>query len=103
MTHSTPSKIKIRGLFRIAGWILVGWGSGMSFLGLVHAFFGEPEANIYSLEKWQFVTQEQWLRWSGFEMTYGLACIGIALVVWELAKRFPETVLQEKQKNDFVF
>ncbi len=96
-------KIKIRGLARIPGWIFILWGSLIALTGLYHAFFGEPEANYYSPEKWDFVTQEQWLRWSGFEFTYGLACIGIGLLCWEYAKRLPEWISRPKQPRDNLF
>lgn len=96
-------KIKIRGLARIAGWILICWGEGVAFLALYHAFFGEPEANYYSLNKWDFVTQEQWLRWSGFEITYGLACVGLGICCLEFAKRLPEWILRPKQPVDQLF
>ena len=93
-------KIKIRGLARIAGWILIVWGGIVAFKGLYDSFFGEPEANYYSLEKWQFVNQEQWLRWSGFEIAYGLACVGIGLACWEIAKRLPEWIERKKKPAD---
>lgn len=80
-------KAELRGLLHIAGWTLIGWGSLAALLGIGHAFFGEPEANYFSPEKWQFVTQEQWLRWSGFEVTYGLACIGTGIFCREAAKK----------------
>lgn len=103
METNRTQKIKIRGLARIAGWIFVLWGGLLGFLGLYHAFWGEPEANLYSSQPWQFVTQEQWLRWSGFEMTYGLACIGIGVVLWELAKRMPEWITREKPRVEDIF
>ncbi|OGR83619.1 MAG: hypothetical protein A2902_05865 [Elusimicrobia bacterium RIFCSPLOWO2_01_FULL_64_13] len=89
---SAVRKVKVRGLARIAGWILVLWGGLVSLIGLYDAFFGEPEANFYSLEKWEFVTQSQWLRWSGFETAYGLACAGLGLACWEFAKRLPDWI-----------
>ena len=92
--------MKVRGLVRVAGWIFILWGGLVAFIGLFHAFFGEPEANYYSLHKWEFVTQEQWLRWSGFEMTYGLACAAVGLVLWEFAKHLPEWVVRAKEPSD---
>ena len=96
-------KVRIRGLARIAGWIFVVWGSVVGFVGLYHAFFGEPEANYYSLTKWEFVTQEQWLRWSGFEAAYGVACIGLGLLAWEYAKRLPEWIWRDKEPASDIF
>ena len=89
-------KVKIRGLVRIAGWLLNIWGGVVAFKGLYDCFFGEPEANYYSLEKWQFVTQDQWLKWGGFEMAYGLACMGLGWACWETAKRLPEWIERAK-------
>jgi hypothetical protein len=101
-TQDAPlqEKVKIRGLATIAGWIALGWGLAFGFAGLFHAFIGEPEANVYSLEKWQFVSQEQWLRWSGFEITYGLACMGLGLLCWEYAKRLPEWISRPRRTVD---
>lgn len=96
-------KVKIRGLVRIAGWIFVCWGGVVATLGLYHSFWGEPEANYYSLRKWEFVTQEQWLRWSGFEIVYGLACLGIGFCCCEFAKRLPEWILRDKQPAERFF
>ncbi len=93
-------KVKVRGLARIAGWIFVLWGGTIAFKGLFDSFFGEPEANFYSPEKWQFVTQEQWTRWSGFEMAYGLASIGLGWACWEMAKLLPEWIERNKHKLD---
>ncbi len=96
-------KIKIRGLVRIAGWIFMLWGGSLGILGLYHSFFGEPEANYYSLRPWEFVTQEQWMRWSGFEIAYGLACAGVGFLCWEYAKRLPEYVERERETTKSFF
>ena len=93
-------KIKIKGLARMAGWMFYAWGGLVAFKGLYDAFFGEPEANLYSPEKWQFVTQRQWARWSGFEMAYGLACVGLGLACWVAAKRLPDWTLRPKSSPD---
>ena len=96
-------KIKIRGLVRTAGWIFNLWGGVVAFKGLYDSFFGEPDANFYSPEKWQFVTQEQWLRWSGFEITYGLACIAVGVLGWEIGKRLPEWIIRTKEPKENSF
>lgn len=96
-------KVKIRGLARIAGWIFWIWGGAIFVLGFYHAFFGEPEANYYSPKKWDFVSQEQWLRWSGFEIVFGIACMAVGFLCWEFAKRLPEWIEREKQPVDELF
>jgi hypothetical protein len=55
-------------------------------------FVGEPEANLYSPQKWQFVTQEQWLRYGGFELAYGLSCLALAGLLWRYSRFLPEFV-----------
>ena len=96
-------KIKIQGLARISGWIFNCWGASVAVLGFYHAFLGEPEANLYSPVPWQFVTKEQWLRWSGFEIAYGLAACALGIACFEFAKRLPEWVEREKVSADKIF
>lgn len=63
-------------------------------------FAGEPEANLYSAYKWQFVTQEQWLRYAGFELCYGAALLALAWVLARYARRLPEWVERRKAEPD---
>lgn len=88
-------KIKIRGLVNAAGWIFFAWGGIITVKGLYDMFWGEPEANFYSRVKWEFITQQQWLNWAGFELAYGLACAGIASLLWKYAKRTPEYITRQ--------
>jgi hypothetical protein len=60
--------------------------------GFRDAFFGEPEANFYSPAPWEFVTRDQWFTWAGFETAYGMACVGLAYVLWRYARRLPEFI-----------
>lgn len=96
-------KVLIRGLVRAAGWIFLIWGSVVSLKGLWDAFFGEPEANYYSREKWEFVTQEQWIRYASFEVVYGLACLGITLLLWKYASYMKEYYTRPLQEHDDAF
>ncbi|HBU70296.1 MAG TPA: hypothetical protein DEE98_07955 [Elusimicrobia bacterium] len=92
--------IKVRGLPVISGWIFIFWGIVVSLKGFYDAFWGEPEANIYSPKKWEFISQQQWLTWSGFEITFGLACVGVAFLLFAYSKRLPEYIEREiKDKN----
>ena len=85
-------KIKVRGLPRIAGTLLGVWGGVVGIKALYDLFIGEPEANLYSPEKWQFVTQEQWLRYGGFELAYGLCCLALGWLLWRYSRFLPEHV-----------
>jgi hypothetical protein len=92
--------IKIRGLVHIAGWLFCLWGATVVVKGLFDLFWGEPEANFYSPRRWEFITQAQWLNWSGFEVMYGASCIGIACVLWKYAVFVPEQVTREEEHNE---
>ena len=85
-------KIKVRGLPRIASAFLGAWGVVVALKALYDLFAGEPEANLYSAEKWQFVTQPQWLRYAGFELAYGLSCLALAWLLWRYSRFLPEWI-----------
>ncbi|MBN1621216.1 MAG: hypothetical protein JW871_01345 [Endomicrobiales bacterium] len=87
-------KVKIRGLVRCAARIFLVWGSIVAIKGVWDVFWGEPEANLYSPNKWDFISQKQWLTWSGFEITYGLACVAISYILFKYAWRLPEYIEQ---------
>ena len=93
--------IKIRGLARLTSAIFVGWGGLLSSKGLWDLFYGEPEANLYAPAKWAFITQEQWLRYAGFELAYGAACLGLAWYCRRWAQRLPETVERPVREPEF--
>jgi hypothetical protein len=85
-------KIKIRGLVRSAGWIFLLWGAVIAVKGVRDILFGEPEANYFSPQKWEFISLQQWHTWSGFEIIYGLASVAIAIILWKYAPRLPEYI-----------
>ena len=85
-------KIKIRGLARIPAGVFGVWGAVVSLKALYDLFSGEPEANLYAPEKWAFVTQEQWLRYAGFELAYGAACLALAWALLRYSRLLPETM-----------
>jgi hypothetical protein len=76
-------------LARLAAKLFLVWGVLVSGKGLWDAFAGEPEANFYSPKPWEFVTREQWARYAGFELAYGLACVGMGagLLKWAGKKK----------------
>ncbi|MBD3271535.1 MAG: hypothetical protein GF384_03225 [Elusimicrobia bacterium] len=100
MVMPSQEKIIIRGLIRSAGWIFCVWGCIVTLRGVWDAFWGEPEANYFSSVKWEFITQEQWHRYSGFEISYGLACIGIAYLLWKFSSLVPEFYTRPAQQYD---
>jgi hypothetical protein len=93
-------KMAVRGLARMTGWIFLVWGAVTALKGLYDAFLGQPEANYFSPKPWEFVTREQWFRWAGFELAYGLACLGAGFAAWAYARRLPEFILREKTIED---
>jgi len=92
-------KIKIRGLFRFSGWIFVAWGAITLSKGLLDAFALEPEVNFYAPHKWGFVSLGEWLRWAGFEIAYGCACITVGGLLFEFSKRVKEFITREEGNN----
>ncbi len=97
----TQETIKIKGLARLAAAIFAGWGGLVAFKGLWDLFAGEPEANLYAPQKWDFVTEAQWLRWSGFELAYGMACLGLAWYCLRWARRLPATIERPRRALEF--
>lgn len=89
---SRTETIKVRGLARLSAAMFAAWGALVALKGLYDLFIGEPEANLYAPAKWAFVTQEQWLRYGGFELAYGLACLGVAAYLRNFAGFLPETI-----------
>ncbi len=94
-------RIKIRGLAVLFSAVVGLWGLVVSCKGVFDLFVGEPDANLYSSYKWQFITQEQWLRYGGFELAYGLACAGLAWAVWRYSRFLPEAVDRPRRAPDF--
>lgn len=94
-------KIKIRGLAHISSWILGGWGALVTAKSLYDLFGGEPEANLYAPKKWAFVTQEQWLRYGGFELCYGLALLALAWGLRRYARFLPVFIERPKPQPEF--
>ena len=76
---------------RISAFILCLWGAVIAPKGIFDIFVGEPEANLYAPAPWAFVTREQWLRYGGFELAYGLSCLALAWALWRYSRFLPET------------
>ncbi|MBI5245162.1 MAG: hypothetical protein HY922_15980 [Elusimicrobia bacterium] len=88
-------RIKVRGLARIASILFGLWGAVVAPKGLYDLLGGEPEANLYAPRPWAFVTQEQWRRYAGFELAYGLACLALAWLLWRYSRFLPKTLDRE--------
>lgn len=95
----TKERVRIRGLALIPAWIIGAWGAVVAPKGLYDLFLGEPEANLYAPEPWAFVTREQWLRYGGFELAYGLACLGLAVALWRVSRFLPEWVERARRAD----
>ncbi|MBI4375727.1 MAG: hypothetical protein HY549_04675 [Elusimicrobia bacterium] len=98
---AATERIKIRGLVRIPSVLFGLWGTAVSLKALYDLLLGEPEANLYSSRKWEFITQEQWLRYGGFELAYGLACLGLAWALWRYSRFLPEHVERTRKPPEF--
>lgn len=81
----------MRGLARLAAGLFWGWGLLSAGKGVFDLFEGAPEANVFSSAPWTFVTRDQWLRYGGFELAYGLACLGVGAACWVFGRRLPAT------------
>jgi len=105
LPDSAPSgrleTLKIRGLSRLVSVFFALWGAAVSAKAVYDLFRGEPEANLYAPEKWAFVSQAQWLRYAGFELCYGLACLGLAWAAWSYGKFLPEIIRRSRREPDF--
>ena len=94
--------IKVRGLLRLSSRMFAAWGvlvaakGGWDLLGP-----GEPEANLYAPTPWAFVTREQWARYAGFELVYGLCCVGLAYLLIRYSRFLPETLQRPRQEPEF--
>lgn len=93
-------KVAVRGLAHAAAWIFFVWGGLMAGKGVWDGLGGEPEANIASAQPWQFVTRQQWRRYAGFELTYGLACLGLGAAARVYGRRLPEYIERETSKDE---
>lgn len=98
--ETTTERIKVRGLPRIAAGVLGVWGTIVSLKAVYDIFVGEPEANLYSPHKWEFVSQEQWLRYGGFELAYGLALLALAWLLVKYSRFLPEWVERPRREPD---
>jgi hypothetical protein len=85
-------------LARLVASIFAVWGTLVIFRAVYDLFWGSPEANLYSAHPWQFVSVSQWLRYAGFELSYGLVCASLAAGIYAYSKFLPETLRRKKSE-----
>ncbi len=95
-------RVAVRGLARLASRIFFVWGALAAAKGLWDAFGGQPEANYFSPQPWQFVTRQEWSRYAGFELAYGLACLGVGWAILSLARRLPLWKQRENEIDEIL-
>jgi hypothetical protein len=95
-------RVVIAGLPRLGSWIFFVAGGLAAVKGVWDLFIGQPEANYFSPAPWQFVTREQWSRYAGFELTFGLACLAVGAAARTFARRLPAWVEREKLSEEIL-
>ena len=88
---------------RAAGWIFLIWGTVVALKGLLDAFWLEPEANYYSLKKWEFITIDKWIRYATFEVVYGIVCVILSGLLFEYSKRVVEYIPRPRIEDEEIF
>jgi hypothetical protein len=99
----TTERVKVRGLVRVSSAIFGVWGVPVVLKGIFDLVAGEPEANLYAPKPWAFVTRPEWLRYSIFELVYGLACAVLAFLLWTYAAKLPEFIERPASPKDSLF
>lgn len=89
MPPPSTEKVAAAGLARMAGGILWAGGALATGKGVWDCFRGAPEAQFFSPRPWSFVSHAQWMRFAGFELTFGLACLGLGWAAWLYSRRLP--------------
>ncbi|MDD5656277.1 MAG: hypothetical protein PHF00_03380 [Elusimicrobia bacterium] len=93
-------RIKVRGLARIASAVFAIWGAVVALKAVYDLFAGQPEANLYAPAPWAFVSREQWLRYGGFELAYGLALLALAWAAWRYGGFLPEFIQRPRREPE---
>ncbi len=73
-------KKEIKGLIRLAGWIFYCWGILVTVFGFLRLLnINKPDS--------EFVTVADWLRFSVFQITYGMVCVGVGYLLFLFIKK----------------
>jgi len=71
---------EIRGLVKLAGWLFYIWGVLVTIVGFLRLLnINKPDS--------EFVTAADWLRYSVFQVTYGMVCVGVGYLLFLFAKK----------------
>jgi len=92
-------KVKVRWLFKFSSWLFIIIGTIILIDGILDSFILEPEANKFSLSKWEFITFEEWLNFARFEMIYGLSCIILGLYTLKFSRKLPSYIIKELKEQ----
>ncbi|MDD5132428.1 MAG: hypothetical protein PHH44_07205 [bacterium] len=73
-------KKEIGGLVRLAGWVFYVWGVLVTVYGFLKLL------NIVKPDS-EFVTAADWMRFSVFQITYGMVCVGVGYLLFLFIKK----------------
>ena len=73
-------KKEISGLVRLAGWVFYVWGVLVTIYGFLKLL------NIVKPDS-EFVTTADWMRFSVFQITYGMVCVGVGYLLFLFIKK----------------
>lgn len=73
-------KKEIKGLIKLAGWIFYLWGILVTFFGFLSLL------NIIKPAS-EFVNAADWMRFSVFEITYGMVFVGLGYLLFLFIKK----------------
>ena len=71
----------------LAAWVF-SFGARGGLKGLWDAFWARWKPVSFPPNPGIFVTRDQWFRFAGFELTYGLACVALGAACRAYARRF---------------
>jgi hypothetical protein len=76
----TTTRKEARGLVKLAGWMFYVWGVLVTIWGFLRLLnISKPDS--------EFVTAADWLRFSVFQVTYGMICVGVGYLLFMYAKK----------------
>lgn len=65
---------EIKGLLRLAMWMFYTWGILVTVFGFLRLVsINKPDS--------EFITATEWFRFSVFQITYGMVCVGVGYLI----------------------